>query len=143
LLKCLHWITTQKLLLHETMCSLIAPYKSFYWYSICLHNENNHCHHYIIMLMKCKLLHCHKYNNNMLNRHEKHKSYKILVSIFVHGAMLLGFNLIKKANLRRRMISRKKIETIWGVEVLVLAFWPQWFYTWTHWPQKNNILLLS
>jgi hypothetical protein len=56
-------------------------------YYICFRNENNHHYHCTIMLIKCKLLQCHNYNNNISNRHEKHKNYKNLVSMFIQGDM--------------------------------------------------------
>jgi hypothetical protein len=40
------------------------------------------------MLIKCKLLQWHNYNNNnMSNHHEKQKSYKNLVSMLIHDGL--------------------------------------------------------
>jgi hypothetical protein len=34
------------------------------------------------------LLQWHNYNSNMLNHHEKHKSYKNLVSMLIHDGLI-------------------------------------------------------
>jgi len=39
------------------------------------------------MLMKCKLLQCQNYNNNMLNPYEKHKNNKNIVSMLIHDGL--------------------------------------------------------
>ncbi len=62
--------------------------KSLSCCSICFHNESSHHHHCTIMLIKCKLLQWHNYNSNMLNHHEKHKSYKNLVSMLIHDGLI-------------------------------------------------------
>jgi hypothetical protein len=66
--------------------NLISSSPSFHLsYSMCFHNENSYHHHCMIMLMKFNLLQWHNYSNNVLNCHEKHKSYKTLGSMHIHG----------------------------------------------------------
>jgi hypothetical protein len=62
--------------------------------------------------MKCKLLQCHNFNNKRLNCCEKMRVSRILCLCSSMVFCLLRFNLRKEAKMKRRMISRKKNETI-------------------------------
>jgi hypothetical protein len=69
--------------------SFIAVNINLFHCSIYFHNKNNHYHHCTRILMMCKLLQCHSYNNNISNCYGKHKSYKNLVSMLIHGDLTL------------------------------------------------------
>jgi hypothetical protein len=69
--------------------SFISANINLFHCSIYFHNKNNHYHHCTIILLRCKLLQCHNYNNNMSNCYEKRKSYKNLLSMLIHGGLTL------------------------------------------------------
>jgi hypothetical protein len=56
--------------MHE--CKFYESIDQFFsCYYICFHIANNHRYHCTIILMRCKLLQCHNYNNNISNYHKK------------------------------------------------------------------------
>ncbi len=60
--------------------------------------------------MKCKLLQCHNYNNNISNCRKKHKNYKNLVSMFIDGGIPFRVQLEKGCKAEQKNDIKKELK---------------------------------
>lgn len=61
-----------------------------------------------IMLIKCKLLECYNYNNNMPNHCEKHKKYNNVVFILIRGGLIFKIQLEKGSKGEQKNDNKRK-----------------------------------